>query len=518
MSGTVLDSFVVTVGLDPAAYKQGQKEADKLQEQTVEGLKRTGTQATNAQRKAEQDAARDRRKAARDKEREERLAQIRAQKARKQQEKETLESAEQLQSKLVGIAKTAAGMALGFEGLTGLINFVGNLNQANADLGRTASNLDLSSHALNRADNADELAGGKAEDAQAAFAQLSQSVTNRNLGLGLSPLLIRLQREQVAYIDQSTGKMRDQVQVFEDLANAMSQYDRATAHNYLVNAGLSEGFINYLLTEKSAREALNAEAEKSNRLTDTSTKRAAAAQKNFRAFKQDVTGGVGAVWDKILSGDWSIAPATQLPELMDTWEGPPGSANRKPRNNPGNLKEVGGKRFRDFSTEAEGIAAASHQLDLYARRGINTIAGIIKTYEGRDAPGNRNNVPAYISDVARRTGIPADRPLTPEDRVAVLRAMFWHEGSGDFDPAKIAAAIGAGGAAATVSQGLTPSPGVVSSATNTSSSQSVRYDTQIGSISVHTQATDADGIANGIGGAIQRKNIGMASQADNGQS
>jgi|SRR5579859_4431198 len=520
MTQTVLDAFVVTVGIDSTDYKDGQREVDKLQQQTIKGVKETSAQATREERKKALDAARVQKRAEADKSRQERLNRAAAQKARKQEEKETVESAENIQKRVLGVAKSAAGLALGFEGIQGLINFVGQINLTTAELGRTAANLDLSSHEVNRVGNAVALAGGKAEDAQSAFGALSQSVTNLNVGKGFSELLLLLQRQGVAYKDQTTGKLRDQAAVYEDLADKLSKYDRATAHNYLVNAGLSEGFINYLLLEKSARRALNDEAERSNAISDESAARAQKAQKNFRRFKQAVAGATQFGLDEILSGDifkkaleGELNPSRVGNRIGDALFRPTGRA----ANNPGNLKTVGGKKFRTFTTLKEGIQAANHQLDLYQRRGINTIQDIIKTYEGNDAPGNHNDVPAYVRDVARRTGIPAGQQLTSEDRANVLRGMFLHEdpNNSDIDIAQINDAIKPS-VFSGVSQ-ITPTPSVMNTSGDTTTSSRVTYDTHIGSINVQTAATDANGIAAGIGNAIQQKNILTASQADVGQ-
>lgn len=516
MTQTVLDAFVVTVGIDSTAYKEGQKEVDKLQQQTIKDVQQTSKEATIAERKKAFDTARIQKRAEADKLRQERLNRASAQKARKQEEKETVESAESIQSKVFSVVKSAAGLALGFEGIRGLIGFIGEINQTTAELGRTAANLDLSSHEVNRVGNAVALAGGKAEDAQSAFGALSQSVTNLNTGKGFSDLLLLLQRQGVSYKDQTTGKLRNEADVYEDLANKVSKYDRATAHNYLANAGLSEGFINYLLMEKNARKELNDEAERTNAISAESVARSQKAQKNWRDFKLDIRGGVGAVWDKILTGDLSIAPATRRPELQDSWDSPAGIRGQT-TNNPGNLKTVGGGEFRSFPTREKGIQAASHQLDLYERRGINTIQDIVKTYEGKDAPGNHNDVEGYTKDVVTRTGIGADKQLKPEDRANVLRAMFIHEDSDNRDISleQIHSAI-----TPTVfgdTNQIMPTPSVSNSNTDASSSRSTVYNVDIGHIGVHTAATDSSGIASSIGGAIQQKNILTTSQADYGQ-
>lgn len=106
-----------------------------------------------------------------------------------------------------------------------------------------------------------------------------------------------------------------------------------------------------------------------------------------------------------------------------------GSSGATPYNNPGNL-EVPGKRgqFQQFASPEQGVLAMDRQLVLYAQRDhLNTLSGIISKY----APAkDGNNVPAYISDVAGRTGFDPSNPLDMNDphvRAAVEAAMIHHE-------------------------------------------------------------------------------------------
>ena len=106
---------------------------------------------------------------------------------------------------------------------------------------------------------------------------------------------------------------------------------------------------------------------------------------------------------------------------------------------------------------------------------------------GRDAFGTSGTT--YSDAVAARVG--SGDPI--EDMLAKLRAAS-------------APIPGAAGAAATVN-GASPNSGA-SGASNTSNQ------TTIGSVVVHTQATDAKGIANGIAGALKQSM--MATQANTG--
>jgi len=108
-----------------------------------------------------------------------------------------------------------------------------------------------------------------------------------------------------------------------------------------------------------------------------------------------------------------------------------GTAPRGIRNNnPGNLnfanqagatKESGaGGRFAVFESMEHGVAALYKQLQLYFKRGINTLSSIVKTY----APASdNNNVDAYISALTKATGKGANEELDSGDTATIARLM-----------------------------------------------------------------------------------------------
>jgi len=101
-------------------------------------------------------------------------------------------------------------------------------------------------------------------------------------------------------------------------------------------------------------------------------------------------------------------------------------------NNPLNLRSWGATPreggFAKFGSADEGLAAAVKNLGAYQdRHGINTIAGIINRWA---PPSDGNNVPAYISHVAKETGYRPDQPLDlhdPKTVAPLLSAMIKRE-------------------------------------------------------------------------------------------
>lgn len=107
-------------------------------------------------------------------------------------------------------------------------------------------------------------------------------------------------------------------------------------------------------------------------------------------------------------------------------KGPRGIRN----NNPGNLNYVGqagatkeggpNGRFAVFGSMTEGVAALYKQLQLYFKRGTNTIESIVKKY----APASdNNNVMAYINQLVKATGKGAGEMLNSADMPTIFNLM-----------------------------------------------------------------------------------------------
>ncbi|MGQ6231052.1 hypothetical protein ACUNFK_22895 [Serratia sp. IR-2025] len=176
-------------------------------------------------------------------------------------------------------------------------------------------------------------------------------------------------------------------------------------------------------------------------------------------------------------------------------------SSRLPRgirnNNPGNLnyagqagatKEGGSDgRFAIFESMQHGVAALYRQLQLYFKRGINTLSSIVKTY----APASdNNNVDAYISALTKATGRGANEVLDSGDTATIARLMRGivdHEnGKGYISSSDIMGGIQLG-AGSSVSRNV---PSAAGSQTNIN----------IGKIDMQTSA----GNANALGADIQR--------------
>lgn len=102
-------------------------------------------------------------------------------------------------------------------------------------------------------------------------------------------------------------------------------------------------------------------------------------------------------------------------------------------------KDSGG--FSIFDKPENGIRAAAKILDSYARRGIVTIADIVKTW----APAaDNNNVEAYTKHVEQVMGKARTHRISRADYLPLLRVMIKHEnGKQPYTDAQILAGINA---------------------------------------------------------------------------
>ena len=170
-----------------------------------------------------------------------------------------------------------------------------------------------------------------------------------------------------------------------------------------------------------------------------------------------------------------------------------GSSVAERHNNPGNLvfagqrgatvgETVAGHTFAKFQSTEEGVAALYRQLQLFQKRGIDTISEVMEVY----APRKTNNTGAYIKALSKTTGLDPNQQLNfgdPATAAAMIRGISQHEaGKSYLNDQQILSGIsmaqGGGGGSSSVS---------------------------IGQITVQTQATDARGIASGLKGEIVRQ-------------
>lgn len=227
---TVIDSLVVLLGLDASNYKKGRETAEKETKETARKSKAAADDITKS---------------------------------------------------LVDVGRQVAVLMLGFDSAIGFGKWLGALNAGEAALGRTSANIGMSAHELNKWGNAVELAGGSATDAQAAFTQLTEDFQKMNT-TGEQSQLLQFLRARSVNIRDANGNLRDQGQIFEELADKTAQYGRQYQVTMFKQAGLSQGYINYLVQQRDIRNDQLRTAERDNAVTDETVKKAAELQQYWR--------------------------------------------------------------------------------------------------------------------------------------------------------------------------------------------------------------------------------------------
>ncbi len=99
-------------------------------------------------------------------------------------------------------------------------------------------------------------------------------------------------------------------------------------------------------------------------------------------------------------------------------------------NNAGNLRQPGaGKQpFQTFGTPEAGLQAMDNQLQLYGKRGINTVEGLVSTYA--PAGDGANDPAAYAAFVRQKAGLKPGQQIdlsNPLQRAVIQSAMLQME-------------------------------------------------------------------------------------------
>lgn len=165
----------------------------------------------------------------------------------------------------------------------------------------------------------------------------------------------------------------------------------------------------------------------------------------------------------------------------------PGGINDGPfaRAQPGYVGANG--RYAAFSSLEAGEAAQQALLRSYVRRGIDTPLAIARRWAPR---GDGNNPESYAAGIAGRMGIGVNDRISPQAINAFQRSQAFGEN----------AAYGK-------LRGMTASP-------RSGGGGSIRQTTTVGTIVIHTAATDANGIARDMRGAMAKR--GLVVQANPG--
>lgn len=480
---TVIDSLIVTLGLDPKQFKKGADEVEKQSKKTKDSVTKDGKEISDGTAKTEFAVKK---------------------------------SADSMASSFRRVATEVIGLFVAVRSVQDVVGFFERVNAGTRQLGLDSKNFGIAANELRDWQNAAVLAGGSAQGVTDTIASLNKSLFNLQYTGQVSDQLIFLQRLGVQF-RTTAGQVAPFKNILMQTAQILERNGRSRAENfqYLQAAGFDVGSINLVLAGTKALAAYYEQQKRLPQLNDADAASALHLSQAWELLTQKVTvfaqkfltrldasgffdnlfgalshfvdylnehqddivnwfndaltwvQGEGAAEMKGFFKDMATVVgllATAVRYLITAWReltgevspsdlinisplGGPfkaarflwshalGSAPRGARNNnPGNLKEAGdlgvdSQGFGVFSSPELGRAALERQLALDYGRGRNTIASLITKYEGADVPGNRNDVPAYIAAVSQQTGIGANTPLSQGDLSGIAYAIAVHEGS-----------------------------------------------------------------------------------------
>lgn len=536
---TVIDSLIVTLGLDNKDFQKGMKDTEERLSDTRKKTDRVGKQIAASG-------------------------------------KDAAEFFGQMQrSAIKFFAVLTAGK--------GLINFTRDVVSTGANLSRLSKNLNISADTMHRWGKASELNGGSMEGFLGTLQNLGSQVTEIFMK-GDSAITPYLRQLGVSVTD-AAGKAKPLTDILADIADSTEKAfpDRNQRYSYLKQMGFDEGTINLIAKggkelrstmaaqqgfsqkdsdaaykaeqtwikaqqrlEKLTRELVIKVLPSLERLAESFVKMAeviippmSKAVEIFAELDEKtegwstslilalatlrllggsaVIGGLASLSGTIAglaagaaslaaplgfllySGGLNKGEDEELRKLQGkNYMGPTvanksGTSVAERHNNPGNLvfagqrgatkgETVAGHTFAKFQSTEEGVAALYRQLQLYQKRGIDTLTEIMGVY----APEGANNTGAYIKALSKTTGLDPNQQLNfgdPATAAAMIRGISQHEsGKSYLNDQQILSGInmaqGGGGGSSSIS---------------------------IGQITIQTPATDARGIASGLKGEIVRQ-------------
>jgi hypothetical protein len=482
-SQTIIDQLLVTLGLDASGFTKGQKEAAKSLLDTETKVKASGEGMGR--------------------------------------------QLEKLAAKWLTVTAVIAGVKKA-------VSVIDDVAQRTRQLGIDSKNYGVAANELRNLENAVEMFGGTAEGTRKAVAGFQGAMYNLAYNGEVSDSLMMLGRMGVQF-QTATGGARNFQAVVLDTADAIAKLQqngmsRADANSMLQQAGFDEGTAQMILagrgaaeselTRQAGRRQVSAEDDK----TAIGIRQASIGKDQaLETLKIRAMNGVGGIQkgvneflDKLGSGDATAAlnqlasGAVKAGTAMENWALKAEGVTRGIRNNnPGNIRAVGNQRrdregFRVFDSMEEGVLKANEQLDRYAKGGVNKLGDIVKKW----APSGENNTEAYTKFMEKQMGVGRGTVIDDSNRAEFLANMFKEE-SGSKAPSWddvadiLTTKDDKGVSPLDISAGAVPTPGA-----DRGRGAGAVTNVDIQSITVNTQATNAQQIAGDIDDAMRRKTDG----------
>jgi len=241
---SVIDTFLVAVGLDVSAYNNGMKSAEG-------SLKKFG-ENNDAQKK--------------------RLD---------EQSKAMAAGFNKVKQELIGLVAVAMGAK-------GVKDFFANMVTGQSALGRTAANLNMSARALDAWGAAAESVGGSADGMQSSMQNILAGFKAYSLGEN-SPVVQALTFLKIR-MTEANGEARPMGELLLDIADALKKFPPQDRIRIGRDIGLDNATLNLLSQGKEGVSALVDQMERASGVTDASVAGAQKAQASWALFNRELKG------------------------------------------------------------------------------------------------------------------------------------------------------------------------------------------------------------------------------------
>ncbi len=232
---TVIDSLIVTLGLDPSGFKKGQKEAAQALLQSKQNFERTGRD---------------------------------------------IEHRAKSMSEFMGALR--GNVLLMFAALTGgrgLKQFMTDVTQSNAALGRMAPLVGTTARELSKWQGAVTSLGGDAKGVAGSIAALDRALVDISLVPSDNPALLPYLRALGVSLQGANGKIKTATQLLPELNAAVQGLDKREASSILAKIGLNEDLIQVVIQSREEFRKTMADQERWGLLTEKQSKEAMLLQR-----------------------------------------------------------------------------------------------------------------------------------------------------------------------------------------------------------------------------------------------
>jgi soluble lytic murein transglycosylase-like protein len=507
---TVIDELVILIGLDPKKFTEGQKKA---------------AESLNALKKDAKDTG-----------------------------EEVSKSSDKGSNALAALGRRVITVAALFKLLSYTTKGILEASKATYDLSNSARGLDIAANKLRNFENVAEIFGGTAEGARKSIEGFHKAIFALSVQGQMSEQLQMLARLGVSFQD-AQGHMRDFKDIYLDTADKIVQFRQQTgategeAMEYLRASGFDDGLARAALGGRAGAEAALARQEarrqvgaadiaaataneqamasagqaKETAFTAAQTKAtgfvtgvAGAKEKMFAAGATGEIGEVWEAWKEVAAGpiafvsDGMTSLAEKTDNLGDAFVGLSHKIYARMQGTEAGRAE--------YYSGAVQRAAKAHGVD------PDVLAGLLHT-ESRFNPDAKNasgaiGIAQFMPDTAAGRGFTAGLdPLRDIDEAAKYLSELQRQFGGDQDLALMAYNAGPGRlrGSSWMKEGgkplegeTTAYPGQVYDYATTIGADARpnagnETNVQIDQVTVNTQATDANGMADGAAGALKRK-------------